>query len=258
MNGIEANKQPLITFFCIATNGYIKYAKNLLESLDNLSSPAEVQIILLSDTEISSFQTQNIIVTNVEITSLSWPWATLMRYHLITNHIDLAMSENICYIDADSVVHEPFWKTQIFESAQSGLIFVQHPGYFRGIPAKNFFGRIRDLVKDFKLLTLEGGLGNWEKRKISSAYVDRRRRNIYICGGVWMGKLNSIKTMSRKLQENVDLDLADNLIARWHDESHLNQYYVNSNAHLVGPEFCFARNRANLRGRNMIIEAIDK
>ena len=258
MNGIEANKQPLITFFCIATNGYIKYARNLLESLDNLSSPAEVQIILLSDTEIPSFQTQNIIVTNIEIASLSWPWATLMRYHLITNYIDLAMSENICYIDADSIVHEPFWETPIFESARNGLIFVQHPGYFRGIPAKNFFGRIRDLIKDFKLFTLEGGLGNWEKRKISSAYVDRRRRNTYVCGGVWMGKLNSIKTMSRKLQENVDLDLADNLIARWHDESHLNRYYVNSNAHLVGPEFCFARNRANLRGRNMIIEAIDK
>jgi hypothetical protein len=258
VNVIQDDKKPLVTFFCIATNGYIEYANSLLTSIDRLSSPGEVQVILLSDKELPSFQINNIILTNIKITSLAWPWATLMRYHLITSHINLSISENICYVDADSIVHEPFWKTDIFDSVPHGLIFVQHPGYFRGDSKHTYKRLLTNFIKDLKLSLVEGGLGNWEKNRNSAAYVHRRSRKVYVCGGVWMGKLNCIREMSQQLQTNVDIDLSKNLIARWHDESHLNQYYANNKSRLVGPEFCFAKNRTNLQGVDMIIEAVDK
>jgi hypothetical protein len=47
--------------------------------------------------------------------------------------------------------------------------------------------------------------------------------------------------MSRKIRENIDTDLQKDIIAIWHDESHLNRYLI-SNQQLTKtllPSYCY-------------------
>jgi hypothetical protein len=254
----EVKTKSTITFFCIATNKYNLYAKNLISSIDNLVGKDLVQVVLLTDGAFEIGPVQNITLTRVPIASLQWPWATLMRYHLIYKFIDEALYENICYVDADSILYEPIWRNLDMGTFTNGIALVRHPGYFR----KNYFHfyskNIQYFFRDLKLQIFEGGLGNWEKRKDSKSFVRRRNRKTYVCGGLWMGKKESIRRLAQELSEGVNDDLSRNLVARWHDESYLNRYLAEVESTILSPAYCHARNRPNLKGLDIFVEAIDK
>jgi hypothetical protein len=247
-----------ITFICIATSGYVAYADKLIESIQKVAGDDQFNFILLTDQEdfvpkvgISNFK-------KVIISSLGWPWATLMRYHLIANHLSSAMSENICYIDADSIVHYPFWRNLEVNSLQNGIALVRHPGFYRSQRVKLYTSDYRFFFRDLKLICIEGGLGKWERRKESTAHVPFLKRRDYVCGGVWIGRKKDILKLCSDLQKLVDLDLSKNLIARWHDESYLNAYKINAKVTILGPEYCHSIGLRNLVDLDVYVEAVTK
>lgn len=247
-----------ITFICIATSGYIAYADRLIESIQKVAGDDQFDFILLTDKEdfvptvrLSSFN-------KVVISSLGWPWATLMRYHLIVKHLSRAKSENVCYLDADSIVHYPFWRNLDMNRLQNGVALVRHPGFYRSNRIKLYSSDFRFLLRDLKLICVEGALGNWEKRKGSRAYVPFLKRRDYVCGGVWLGRKKEILKMCSDLQKQVDIDLSKNLIARWHDESYLNAYKINTKTTILGPEYCHSIGLQNLVDLDVYVEAVTK
>jgi histo-blood group ABO system transferase len=250
--------EPDLTIFCIATNKYLNYAVTLYESLAVNANNTRIEFILLTNGVFEPEESQLISHKVVRIHELGWPWATLMRYHLINTHRDLITSNQVCYIDADSIIHEPFWKDLEFNTFKNGIAVVEHPGYYRPENLNFYLRNPRYLLADLKSRITKGGLGSWETNRHSSSFVPRLLRRKYVCGGVWMGTKEAIIQMCNVLSKRIDLDLERNIIASWHDESHLNWYFSKYDLSLLAPSYCYASGRENIAALEMRIQAVDK
>jgi len=67
-----------------------------------------------------------------------------------------------------------------------------------------------------------------ETNSESTAYIQNRNRCVYVQGCVWGSRGANIETMVNTMKNNINTDLSKNLIAIWHDESHLNKFMVDN------------------------------
>ena len=49
--------------------------------------------------------------------------------------------------------------------------------------------------------------------------------------------------MAECIKKNIDIDLNNNIIAVWHDESHLNRYFIDNKPEIeLSPSYCYPEN----------------
>lgn len=68
----------------------------------------------------------------------------------------------------------------------------------------------------------------YEKNKNSTAYVEDIYKVPYHQACFFGGFKSEFFKMTTVLEKNINIDLANNIIAIWHDESHLNKYFQNN------------------------------
>jgi hypothetical protein len=253
-----------VSIFSIATNIYFDYWLKMYESANkNLFPDAEVTFHVFSNIEPTPQQRlsmkENIKFNQIE--DLRWPAATLKRYELIVNHMHSEDAEVIAYLDADMLINEIVNLRSIYRSDTDGMVLVRHPGYWR--PAfnddKSFYFRHLDIaVKDILMWIRMGGIGAWERNKKSKAFVTRSKRNNYYCGGFWLGEKKAVLNFARSMYQNVEMDENNNVMAIWHDESHLNYWAATNNFSVAGPSYCFSEGYKNLERVPQIITAVSK
>jgi hypothetical protein len=199
--------------------------------------------------------------TFISIPSYGWPDATIKRYELMDRYRHLLSSEVLLYLDSDMLIRENFIPELLLQLKFSDMVLVLHPGFYRpkGFQLIKFYARSPQvLVTDFILRTQLGGIGTWENRTESAAFVPRSRRTHYVCGGTWFGLNQTFLRYVEILHRQVDLDASNQIMAIWHDESHLNNLAVNHKVTFSDPRFCFDPRFANLRGLPNLIEAVNK
>jgi hypothetical protein len=201
---------------------------------------------------------KNTTVRIHEIDNLIWPHATLDRYSLISKFQSEIVEDIVMHLDADMYIHQNFLTPLRQLKLNEDVSLVSHPGYWRD--SREYFhnGSMIHSLKDLARIIWCGGIGAWETNQISMAFVPRRLRKNYVCGGVWFGKRNAIIELCEKLALAIDKDLENNFIARWHDESHINKWATEHQFNLLDPEFCYSASYRNLVGINMYIEAVTK
>jgi hypothetical protein len=253
-----------IHFVTIATNIYIDYWANLIASFaDNVTNVQSIKMHIFTDQplraeDIASNYPQ-ISFKVYEIEPLRWPEATLFRFRFIEqvsrDHLGM-----VAYIDADMLISSDI--SEIFKSDRSTMAFVSHPGYWR---PKKLYSRMLMYVKVPKLVLADiflkfkfGGIGAWETRWASTAYVPRALRNNYVCGGFWFGPAATVNRLSRELNGAVNKDLENNIIAKWHDESQINSWITKNDFNLLDPEFCYVLGVKHLSKFESRIIAVDK
>ena len=242
----------------IATNGYDKYFVNLVASADKYLQVEKDAIfhIFTDNTENikkNVINLKNITICYHNVPSYNWPEATLIRYQLIFQNRDHFSSQVIMYIDSDMLFKSSVGLELFPEKWQNELAFVYHPGYWR----KKSNPAIKSPRDFFKLLKY-GGIGTWETRKLSSAFITRKLRKLYCCGGIWMGKREKIINFSKLMFDSVENDKRNNITAVWHDESHLNKFVAYNRITLLSPEYCYDSNYRNLKHFTAKIEAVNK
>jgi histo-blood group ABO system transferase len=52
-------------------------------------------------------------------------------------------------------------------------------------------------------------------------------------------------------------DLANNIIAKWHDESHLNRYAAYNKVMILGPQYCYD-GKVELSSKKPLVIAVEK
>ena len=64
---------------------------------------------------------------------------------------------------------------------------------------------------------------------------------MYWQGCLWGGKIPEVCAMIDELMERTNLDLKDGIVAKWHDESHINKYFIENKdkVHTLGPQYAF-------------------
>jgi lipopolysaccharide biosynthesis glycosyltransferase len=242
--GIQLKKS--LGIVTIATNKYLGYWEELVLSFDNTNLNLDVNFHVFTDRvlEANEFHrkipNKNILIH--EISNYGWPNATLLRYEIINKFSDSLDEEYLMHLDADMLFTPDF--SSIFNGINMGnyMNFVLHPGFYRnkGNYKNNLsLERIVQKLKDIKLLVTLGGIGAWETRKTSSAFVPRGLRKKYFCGATWFGDRTSFMNFTKKMEKQVSNDFEKGVIAIWHDESHLNSFTAKNDFKELSPTFCF-------------------
>lgn len=150
-----------------------------------------------------------------------WPKPTLKRYHAFLRHERrLRRMDYLFYCDADMRFVAP-----VAAEVLGDLVATQHP-LFHDAPRARF---------------------SYERRPESTACVKGDEGVRYFAGGFFGGRTERVLAMARTIRHNVEEDFRRGIVALWHDESHMNRYFVDHPPSVVlTPAYCFPEGRASL------------
>ena len=256
-----------LTVFSVATDRYINHWSRMVNSyLVTNGSSVKVQWIVFTDKqneidpELISKLGGSLLV--IDTPHQEWPFPTLLRYQYLLRVSEQVNGRIIMHLDADMLFVGDLKLNGIEESLGiKGINLVRHPGYYRPRRMKKLLFYAKNfnfLARDVKTQVLFGGLGTWERNKFSRAFVQRRSRENYVCGGVWLGKKAEILKLCKELSLRVNEDLESGIIAVFHDESHLNWYQAKNHLPLLNPELCYDPSYPQLKNLRPKIFAVDK
>lgn len=250
----------------IATNIYIDYWADLVGSLNaGVEDSNSLTLYVFTDnvcraTEVA-LKYANLKIVVIEIPPLRWPEATLHRYRIIAQNSELFKEDTLMYLDADMLVISNLSVREIAERSGNGMCFVAHPGFYRPKWKAAFALYVSNpvlLKADICERLANGGLGAWETSNKSSAYVAKAARGEYVCGGAWFGSRQAVLNMCQVLDVRVAVDESAGVMATWHDESHLNWFFSNTQSGIIDPRYCFNDSYPWLKGIKGLIRAVDK
>lgn len=205
-----------LALFLIATKKYYNFAINLINSADQFFClDHKVHYFLFTDIEketITSLTNRKITYSYIE--HKPWPSMTLERYHIFKQHQKLFEDmDYVFYSDADMLFVDI-----VGSEILSDLTFTQHPGY-------------------------TGTRGTPETNPMSLAYVSPYEHMQYFAGGFNGGKRSEYLKMAETISKNIDRDRSNNIIAVWHDESHMNRYAIDHPpTNILNPGYCYPEN----------------
>ena len=138
-----------------------------------------------------------------QIEHKKWPFITLLRFKFMNQFMDeIAKSENCVFADADLLWLSKTTEQELFEGKK--YFGVHHPGFY-----------------------FEPHTATFEKNPASLAHVTTKDDlTTYWQGCLWGAKSEEFSKMVSIMERNVDRDLENNVVAIWHDESHLNRYLI--------------------------------
>lgn len=252
----------------IATNKYLEYWFEMIMSCEkNLGTNDSLVFHVFTDRVIDA---QNFVSNNstyqikiYEILNMGFPDATLKRYEIYSSFADSLTADYLMHLDSDMLINSPKFAEIENTSKFSNfpVTLVRHPGYWRprGLAkVKTYLLNPIMFIKDILLLAEKGGIGAWETRKSSSAYVSRNKRINYFCGGVWFARNTEFKAMCAELAHQTNIELDAGRMPIWHDESFLNKWATENVFNELPPSYCFEPTYPQLRGIENIVEAVAK
>jgi hypothetical protein len=251
-----------LTIFTIATNKYWDYFLELLPNLRNfIDCKSNLEVIVLTNRHPQGvMETRNHDLTIRVLPSEfnDWPEVTLMRYDQILKFENEISTNRFLWLDVDMLFIKKFNPKML----KNGIYLAPHPGFnfnWRGfVKLKNSRKRgfLRDKVN--RIIRRQFGRGAWETNLTSAAFVSPKMQRTYVHGAVWGGDTSRIIEMCQILRDRINLDLANNYIATWHDESHLNWFHAHYPQKLFSKHFSGANNHWTSNTSQSILLSLDK
>ena len=204
-----------IGLLIIATNKYTDFLEPLIESADSFFlKNHDVTYFVFTNKDIDIKTNRKI--TRVLIEHKEWPWMTLGRYRIFTNNQDkLSEMDYLFYCDADMK-----FVGHISGEILGDMVGTIHPGFYNNPNSSNIA---------------------LEKRPESLAYLPPNTIKNYYAGGFNGGSSKEFLKMSKNISDNIDIDIEKhNIIAEWHDESHMNKYFFENEPSVkLSPSYCY-------------------
>lgn len=186
----------------IGTSNYKNFFDGYYEGITKNFLPSTHKTIFAFTDEPNDpvFEKTNVITKKVE--HLKWPFITLYRFKFM-RMIEKELEEfsHVYFIDADLWAVSEITEQEIH--SDSPLVGVQHPG---------FVGKIGTFETDTR-----------SKATIFDGTYDVKT---YRQGCFWGGKSRDVIEMIQTTDAWVDEDLRNGIVAVWHDESHMNKYFL--------------------------------
>lgn len=205
----------------IGTSKYLNFLPEYYEKIqENFLPNTEKTFLVFTDGE--GDYPEDIKVYPQE--HLEWPYITLTRFEIINKAREEILKHDwLIFLDADTLVVDKVLEEDFV--SDKPLFGVWHPCHNLGMPPHN------------KLP------GAFETNKLSLAYVDVEQElpTVYYQGCFWGGKVPEVLELIDELQSRVTKDLENDVIAVWHDESHLNKYFLENKDKVktFGPEYAY-------------------
>jgi len=183
---------------CImATGKYTKFVKPLIDSAEKYFCKNHfITYFVFTD---GCLEKSDSTIVKIYQQRLGWPHDTLKRFEVYSKHREqLAQMDYLFAIDADMLFVDNFG-----DEILKKRVATQHPGFV-------------------------GKRGSYEGNSLSTACVNFDEGEYYFAGGFYGGSAQEFLKMAYTVSENIKTDLAKNYIAVWHDESHLNRYFIDN------------------------------
>jgi hypothetical protein len=201
----------------IATKHYIDLMPNLIKSINDFFIPTHNKNIFL----FTDIQSSELFFSNnchiIYIKHLPWPLNTLLRFHYfseITNY--LKNNDYVYYMDADVLVSNII-DDEILPK-DNEIIATQH-FHFQD----------------------PNSIGPYEtKNEKSLAYIKKNDilKGMYCQACFFGAKSKSFIRMMETIKNQIDIDLKNNIIPIWHDESYFNKYILENNCKRLNSGYC--------------------
>lgn len=193
----------------IATGRYDVFILPLIESADKwFLKNHEVTYFLFTDTQMEINHPR---VVKIPHEHKPFPYPTLFRYNTFVRHEScFGEMDYLFYCDIDMLFVD-----KVGDEILSERVFTQHPGYY-------------------------GRRGTPETNPASLAYVAPGEQMQYFAGGFNGGTREEFMKMAKTIDANIRKDLEKDIIAVWHDESHMNRYAIdNPPTKILSPSYCY-------------------
>jgi len=166
---------------------------------------------------------------------MQWPYPTLYRYKtFITHRIEFDNMDYLLFCNANLFFTAKISLSKLLNKYE--MFATLHPGYFN------------KSIDEFP----------YETNTDSLAFILRDETSKYFCGGFNGGSKDSFLNMCEILDKNISIDLDNNVIALWHDESHFNSFVSKNKSqfNIIDSSFCYPESR-NLKIDKKIV-VLDK
>ena len=205
----------------IGTGKYLNFLPTWYESCENfLVKNIQKKYFVFTDGDIDDLP-ENINLFYQE--HLQWPYITLYRWNTILQiKKDLLDFDYVLFLDADMRVVDEILEEDLFTDKK--YIGVHHPCHFLGMePHTKYPGAFETNQKSCAAITSEDDI------------------SIYWQGCLWGGKVPYVIEMIEQLDKRTKIDEEKNIIAQWHDESHMNKFFLENknDVHTLGPQFAY-------------------
>jgi histo-blood group ABO system transferase len=214
-----------IGILIVATGRYINFVEPLITSAEKYLLPAhEKTYFIFTDGTVPNAHN----VVRVYQQRLGWPYDTLMRCSMYAAHPALYTGIDYLFaMDADMLLVDT-----VGDEILGERVATQHPGYV-------------------------GRRGTYETNEHSTACVKDHEGSCYFAGGFHGGTRDEFLKLASTMYQNIMRDLEHNFIAVWHDESHLNRYFIdNVPTIILNPSYCYPGNKRIAYPKKLV--ALDK
>ena len=206
----------------LGTGKYLDFLPKYYENIEKYFLPnSEKTILAFTDGELDGTP-ENLKVFSQK--HLDWPYITLKRFEIINKAREIINDHDwFVFIDGDALVVDRIEEEEFF--TDKPLFGVHHPCHYLKMPPHNKYP------------------GAYEITENCNAAVDleKYQPKVYYQGCFWGGKVPEVCAMIDELEYRVGDDLHRKVVALWHDESHLNKYFIENPdlVHTYGPEYAF-------------------
>ena len=201
-----------IAILYICTGKYFIFWENFYRSMERYFLPYTIKHYFV-------FTDQNALLFNERVhliyqQHLGWPFDTLLRFHMFHEIKEqLSQFDYIFFLNANMLCVAPIDEEILPKEEQ--LVALLHPGFY---------------AKERKFFT-------YENDPASLAFIQKNKGKYYFMGAFNGGKSKAYLKLIETLAHRIEKDLNKNIIAIWHDESHLNRYLLHKRVKKVDPSY---------------------
>lgn len=211
INSVKVTENKHSIGLCImATGKYVQFVSQLIESAERYFLTEHNRMYFVFTDSVDKVpQAPHIIPVYQK--RLGWPYDTMMRCSVYIQHVDLY--QDLDYMFACDV--DMRFVDIVGDEILGMRVATQHPGYV-------------------------GRRGTYETNPLSCAYVRSGEGSIYFAGGFYGGSKGEFIAMNQILFERITVDLNQGIMPIWHDESHLNRYFIDYKPTIIlSPSYCY-------------------
>lgn len=212
-------KRILICF--IGTGEYLEFLPQFYEKvMDNFCLDHHRDILVLTDGEIPEVP-ENVILKHIE--HKEWPYITLERFKVILDQKEVIEKYDwFVFMDADTIVNEKIEYGEFFDE-EKDYFGVHHPCHYLKWPPH------------------DQQYGSFDRTDSRARVGDDDDLSVYWQGCLWGGKVPQILDIIKELDTRIQLDLEEDVIALWHDESHLNKIFIENKERVntLSPDYAY-------------------
>lgn len=208
----------MIGILYICTGKYNLFWKDFFLSAEKFFLPTHEKRYFIFTDAPEIYGENNHNVKKIYQGSLGWPLNTLMRFDLFSRIAEeLKDCDFLFFINANTRFLDFAYDDILPGEKNDGLVAALHP-YFWDKNPYTF---------------------SYDRNRASKAYIEPGAGRHYYFGAFNGGESTAYLKLIETLKNNIETDLKKDIIALWHDESHLNRYLLHKNPLVLSPAYCY-------------------